>query len=82
MSKKDLSKIVPGVQEAASGRYSIASSVVCLAGGLLVLSFLSAHYYQMWERSSDFESLQYRLEFLHTDNEKVRVKAMDKLEAR
>ena len=63
------------MQEAASGRNSIAASVLCLAGALLVLSFLSVHYYQMWERSNDFEALQDRLEFLHTDNEKVRVKA-------
>ena len=75
MSKKDRSRVVSGVQEPASGRYSTAPSVVCLTGALLLLSFLSAHYYQMWERSSDLEALQDRLELLHNDNERVRVKA-------
>ena len=50
-------------------------TVVRLGAFLLVSGLLSAHYYQMWERSSEFEALQERLEFLHNDHQKVRVKA-------
>ncbi len=79
MSKKDRSRVVSLVQEPASRHYSIAPSVVrlavvCMGAFLLVLSLLSVHYYQMWERSSDFEAVQERLELLHNDHEKVRVK--------
>ncbi len=61
-------------------RYWFAPSVVPLGmvrvGALLLVSgLLSVHYYQMWERSSDYEAVQQRLEYLHNDNQEVRVKA-------
>ena len=68
------------MQEPASRQHSLVPpmvrlTVVRLGAFLLVSGLLSVHYYQMWERSSEFEALQERLEFLHNDHQKVRVKA-------
>ena len=80
MNRRDRSRFVspvPGREDSGGwiGPVPRGPVVVCLLGLLTALGVFSTHYYQMWERSGDYELLQERLEVLHNDREQIRLKA-------